>query len=87
MNGRHAASSLAQTRYGVRADAMEGVAGMQNYAGPDTPVPHKAGTMGSVNQRIVWRSPEGAGLSAQSMGSTLFDNQSSPAQMPKPQGS
>ena len=86
MNG-HSAASMAQTRYSVRADAMDGVKGMQNYAGPDTPVPHKAGTVGSVNQRIVWRSPEGAGLSAQSMGSTLFDNQSSAAQMPRPQGS
>jgi hypothetical protein len=85
MNG-HPASSMAQ-RYNVKPDPMEGVSGMHNYAGPDIPLPGKASTMGSVSQRIAWRTPSGAALSSQSRSSTLFDDQSSMAQMPRPEGS
>ena len=85
MNG-HSASSAAQ-HYGVKPDPMEGISGMHRHSGPDIPLPQKPSTTGSVNQRIASRSPSGAALSSQSMGSTLFDQPSSAAQMPRPEGS
>lgn len=88
MNG-HPASSMAQ-RYNVKPDPMESVAGMQQYAGPESPLAHKPSTTGSVNQRIAWRTPSGASFSSQSRSSTLFDDQSNVntiSQMPRQAGS
>lgn len=86
MNGRHPASSMAQ-HYNVKPDPMEGVSGMHQYSGPEIPLPQKQSTIGSVNQRIAWRSPSGASMSSQNIGSTLFDQPTTVAQMPRQEGS
>lgn len=49
----------------------------------DTPLSAKSGTMGSLGQRISWKTPAGASYSSQTRTSTLFDEPSSPAQIPQ----
>lgn len=49
----------------------------------DTPLTGKKGTFGSLGQRISWKTPSGAAYSAQTSKSTLFDEPSTPAQIPQ----
>lgn len=70
----HRAVSRAQRKYGVNPSPLASVPQDRSDFDPsDTPLSHKASTMGSVAQRTAWRTPKGAAYSAQSRKSTLFD--------------
>jgi hypothetical protein len=77
----HQAASRAQRKYGVKSPTD--VIPQDPHEGPGTPLSGKASTMGSLNQRLAWKTPSGVGYSAATKGSTLFDTPSSPAQVPK----
>jgi hypothetical protein len=79
----HRAVSRAQRKYGVNPTPTASVPQDQgNFSSGDTPLSHKASSMGSVAQRTAWRTPAGASYSAQSRKSTLFDEDATgPAQM------
>lgn len=47
------------------------------------PLPLKPSTFGSVQQATAWTTPEGVAHSSKSMGTTLFDEPSSPFEAPR----
>lgn len=79
----HQAASRAQAKYKVSATPMKDVTPSDEYAGPQAPLPGKASTMGSLASRTAWKSPAGAGYSSQTSKSTLFDEPTSTAQVPR----
>jgi hypothetical protein len=79
----HRAASKAQSKYRVNTNPASSATPKDEYAGPDSPLPGKSSTMGSVAQRISWRTPAGVGYSAQSRSSTLFDEPTSTSQVPR----
>jgi hypothetical protein len=81
----HQAASRAQQKYKVSATPMKDVTPSDEYAGPAAPLPGKASTMGSLASRTAWKSPSGPGYSSQTSKSTLFDEPTSTAQVPREQ--
>lgn len=81
----HQAASRAQQKYRVSANPMRDATPSDEYAGPPGPLPGKASTMGSLASRTAWKSPSGTGYSAQTSKSTLFDEPTSTAQVPREQ--
>ena len=79
----HQAASRAQAKYKVSANPMRDNTPSDEHQGPQPPLPGKASTMGSLASRTSWRTPSGAGYSAQTGKSTLFDEPTSTAQVPR----
>lgn len=77
------ASSAAQRKYGVDSNPASSSTPTDPYTGPDSPLPGKKSTMGSIGSRIAWRVPSGAAFSSQSRTSTLFDEPSEVSQVPR----
>ena len=79
----HRAASRAQRKYGV-SDPTSAIP-RDEHEGPGTPLSGKASTMGSLNQRLAWKTPVGVAYSSATKGSTLFDEPSNPAQVSREQ--
>lgn len=80
----YGSQSRVQQKYKIQSNPAEKLGDFG--AVEESPLAGKSGTMGSLGQRVSWKTPEGAAYSSQTRTSTLFDQPSSPAQIPQMSG-
>ena len=78
----NANANRAQMRFGTKTNPMK-ESPQEVAPNMENPLVHKASTMGSLQNRIAWKTPAGASYTTKTRTSTLFEEPSTPFEAPR----